>query len=492
MARIGPYISQHVPETYLPPPPLPVLDWADAVAALWVILLGLFITQQVLSTGFNHQQRKWLWVGFCLKCVGCLFLTALYYFHYSGGDMFRFHAHIDLLEDGFSLGWSVGWRLFFREAYIDVQDFIEFEPKNPYFKFSDLVEDSGSYSVIRWAYVLSFVCTKSIWALNMAFGLLAFWGSLLICRILTQLLPNGFKVFVISLFLLPTSWIWANGMIKEALMMAMLGGTIWGIHHLNATIDSIKSRQQNGLIIGFRLLGYGLVIGLCLAHLYVIKPYFAVALLPFVSIWMISQWIHSQQKALPALFKAHWGMFYWAILLFVAVGLFVLLQNSPYRLSAALNHAEANRQWSFVVGGLPNATNSGYDLAPQFNSWRNGLWSGFKAVIYGLYLPLEADFYFKRNPLVWFFIFESAFLVILSFYLLARINFWRVLNAFQQHPILFWLIGFSFCYALWLGLSVPFFGSLVRYRVMVVPFWMIGLWILNQITRLSSIQKPIQ
>jgi hypothetical protein len=484
LARIGPYISQHVPAHFLPPPPLPPLSWTDALAVLWVLVMGFIITRWLLRSYFEQPQQQWLLVGWGLKCLGSLLLTSLYYFHYAGGDMFRFHAHIDLLEDGFSRSWASGWQLMFREAYIDVQDFIEFEPKNPYFKFSDLVEDSGSYAVIRWGFILSFVCTKSIWALNMAFGLLAFWGSLLICQVLTRIAPNGFKVYYLMLFALPTSWIWANGMIKEALMTAFLGCTVWSIYQL------FPSQHINQLRTSYQLLGYISLLIVSLGQLYFIKPYFAVALLPFLSLWRLSQWLKERKTTFPAMIQRNWTPTYWAALACVAITLFVLLQFSPYQLSAVLEHAEANRQWSFVVGGMPNATNSGYDIQPQFDNWWNGTIRGFKAIVYGLYAPIDSAFLSKENPLVWFFVAESTLLAIFSMLLLFRTRLRFVLYVFQEQPLLFWLIGFSLCYALWLGISVPFYGSLVRYRVMVVPFWMIGLWLLSQTTRERYSKRP--
>lgn len=67
-----------------------------------------------------------------------------------------------------------------------------------------------------------------------------------------------------------------------------------------------------------------------------------------------------------------------------------------------------------------------------------------------------------------------------------RVRWRQALAVWLANPWLVGLFVFAIVYAAFLGLSVPYLGTLVRMRVYVLPIWLAGWVLLMQLSRQAT------
>jgi hypothetical protein len=74
---------------------------------------------------------------------------------------------------------------------------------------------------------------------------------------------------------------------------------------------------------------------------------------------------------------------------------------------------------------------------------------------------------------------ENLVLLIFTIYLLIKLRFYNLFRLMFRHRILFFTVYFSVFFAFSVGLTTSNFGSLVRYKIPAIPFFLISLLIIS-------------
>ncbi len=111
----------------------------------------------------------------------------------------------------------------------------------------------------------------------------------------------------------------------------------------------------------------------------------------------------------------------------------------------------------YSLGELDGTFNSMINLAPQ-------------AINVSLFRPYLWE---VRNPLMLLSALESTLLLFLCIYILFKKNL-KIFSAFSNFNVLFALI-FSISFAFAVGVSTFNFGTLVRYKIPLLPFFLIAI-----------------
>ena len=142
--------------------------------------------------------------------------------------------------------------------------------------------------------------------------------------------------------------------------------------------------------------------------------------------------------------------------------------NSKYSVGAIAQTAQSTAYDILYYTGKD--AGSGYSLGELDGSYGSMLRLAPQAVNVSLYRPYIWE---VNNPLMLLSGLESTILLIFTILILLRENF-RVFRALSQPDIIFSLV-FSITFAFAVGVSTYNFGSLVRYKIPLLPFFALAL-----------------
>ncbi|HNT71065.1 MAG TPA: hypothetical protein PKI83_05365, partial [Bacteroidales bacterium] len=199
-----------------------------------------------------------------------------------------------------------------------------------------------------------------------------------------------------------------------------------------------------------------------------IKPYVAVALLPSIVLLFSLSYIRQIRNRFIRYFVAPFGLllaFILSIVIYTSIG----SSLGPYgSIQSAIDKAYVTQQ-----DFLKNETYSAhkYDIG-EFEPTIPGIISKFpKAVFFGFFGPFiwQAD-----NLTMLLAALESLALLIIIIYLLYKIRWYFFKFIFQNDFLIFALV-FSLIFIFFVGLSSANYGSLSRYRIPALPFFLSSL-----------------
>lgn len=81
---------------------------------------------------------------------------------------------------------------------------------------------------------------------------------------------------------------------------------------------------------------------------------------------------------------------------------------------------------------------------------------------------------------------ESFSLMLFTLHVLFKLGMFRFLRLTLRHPIIMYSLTFSLIFALFVGATTLNFGSLVRYKIPCIPFYIIAMFLLLHHNRIDN------
>jgi len=296
--------------------------------------------------------------------------------------------------------------------------------------------------------LLSWVSFAGLWRLFLMF---------------TKLYKDISSRMAIMILFIPSVVFWGSGILKDTIT---LSASCWFIYSLyNSFI--IKNKRLRYLIILF-ISGY---------FIYAVKPYILFALLPGGIIWIVYDYIVKiknrffKYSFIPLVYLISIGGGY---LILKAIGEFeikdLIIEASIKQNDLKRSEYKGN---SFDIGSYSDI-NGAINIAPE-------------AIVAGLYRPFIWE---SKNGVMFLSGTENLVYLTLTFLILIRIRFLRLLRILFDNPLLLFCLSYSILFALILGLSTSNFGALVRFKIAFLPEFLISLIILNYYMKHRSATKP--
>jgi hypothetical protein len=257
----------------------------------------------------------------------------------------------------------------------------------------------------------------------------------------------------IAAFFIPSVFFWGSGLLKDTITLGCLGIATYQIFNIFMN----KSNSWQGWLL----------LLLSLYALYAIKIYILLTFLPAAILWIfISNLSNLRSLALQIM------LFPLVISVAISLSYFAMLKagedNEKYSLGSLAKTAQVTaydiRYWTGRDAG------SGYTLGELDGTFSSMLQLGPQAINVTLFRPYLWE---VSNSLMLLSALESFSLLCVCIYIFARLNF-RLIRLIADRDIFFTLI-FSLVFAFAVGVSTFNFGSLVRYKIPILPFFVVGL-----------------
>ncbi len=402
----------------------------------------------------DHMTKRYFIPGLLARFTGAITLGLIYQFYYSGGDTFTYHTHgSHWIWQAFINEPSLGFKILFQKAGQHQSDTFV------YTKHIWMFRDKASMVVVKIAAFFDLFTFNTYSATALFFAAFAFSGHWALFRGFQKLYPDQTKRLAFATLFIPSVVFWGSGILKDSITLAAL---CWMTYAMIRITIYNKFSLLNFIILFF-------MAWLILS----IKIYILLCFLAGVSVFLYSQYI-SKLKA--PLIKIMLGPILFII--FLGGGYLTLNKiaegDSRYALDKIGETAMVTAYDIRYGWGARNGDNSGYTLGDLDGSIGSMIKIAPQGAVVTLFRPWLWE---VKNPLMLLAALESLIFFILTFLIIIRHHF-KIFGPLNQ-PLILFCITFAILFAIAVGISTYNFGTLMRYKIPVMPFYAVLLVLMS-------------
>ncbi len=423
------------------------MELRDFIVTPIIIILIYVIAYIVRAKLTNEVTRRYFIPSLTVKLIGAIALGLLYQFYYDGGDTFVYHTHGSrVIWEAFVNSPSLGLKLLFSNG----------TPGPGMWESSEKIwhfHDQKSFFIIRIATIFDLLTFSSYSATAALFATLSFIGGWMTFLTFYKKYPDVHKALAYSCLFVPSIIFWGSGILKDTVTLAFLGIATYCIDRL-----FIERKPHLGFLI------------LLIISFYVIlsvKIYILMSFLIAAIFWIFSgSFFRIRSTILKLMLVPIIG----SLCLYVSyLGVKKIAEDDPlYSLEKLAETARVTaydiHYWTGKNAG------SGYTLGELDGSIGGILKLAPSAVNVSLFRPYIWE---ARNPLMLFSAVESLLTLLFTLYVIrkANVKFFKGLNS----PETIFCLTFALIFAFGVGVSTYNFGTLVRYKIPLLPYYFVSL-----------------
>lgn len=414
-----------------------------------VVLLVLYILAYVFRAFFvNDDIKKYFIPALSVKFFGAIALGMVYQFYYGGGDTINYWLHgSSWIWESFIESPSTGLEMIFGENTYNPETY-KYASKIWYFR------DDRSFFIVRIAAFFDIITFNTYSATALFFSAFSFLGSWKLFEVVQEKYPTKRKRIAIAILFIPSVIFWGSGILKDTVTFGSLTFIVFAF---------IRIIEQNRFHIK-----YFLIVFLFSWVILQIKVYILAALGSAIGVWVYLRIISRV--------RSHMVKISIAPLLLIAIGItsYSLLneigqRDRKYAIEnipkiAAVTSYDIRYGWGSRTGG-----DGGYDIGELDGTWWSMLRLFPSAVNVSLFRPYLWE---VKNPLMLLSALEA---ILVLFFTLTSIKNKTFSKVFKD-PFLIFCLSFSILFAFAVGVSTFNFGTLMRYKIPLMPFWGIVLF----------------
>jgi hypothetical protein len=407
--------------------------------------------------------RKYYLPAFTVKLVGAIALGFIYQFYYGGGrpsgDTFAYFDHASLIFKAFGDSPVTGLKLLFANGQFD----------NDTYRYASRMEwyhAPTEYFVVKAAAFFGLLSFNTYTVIALFFALFSFSGMWAMYLTFLKLYPRLHKEFAIAVFFLPSVFFWGSGILKDTLTIGALGWLFYGFYQ--GTIE--KKKIFTSLII-------------ILISAYVIKTvkvYVLLAFLPPAFLWIFAENSHRIRSA---------GMRLILTPLLIGIGALAAYfgatrlteGDTRYDLGNIGERTKINAEYLYSV--TVQQQGSAYSIGEFDGSIFSMIKVAPQAVVVSLFRPFLWE---ARNPVMLLSALEAFLFLYLTITLFYKTGFLKSIRFISLKPILTFCFIFALVLAFAVGTNSFNFGTLVRYKIPLMPFYLAALFIMQANVRTTK------
>jgi hypothetical protein len=426
------------------------VELRDLIVTPVIILMVYAVAYLVRSRFTDSITRVYFIPALTVKIVGAIALGLIYQFYYQGGDTYNYHTHGSRhIWEAFTESPAKGLQLLLNTGgnYSDV------------YKYASKIlfySDPQSYTIVKIAAYFDLITFSTYSSTAILFALVSFIGMWMFFLTFYEQYPHLHRWLAIASFFIPSVFFWGSGLLKDTITMGCLG---------IATYQCYRILIQKKF--GVRHI---VLLAISLYAMYTIKIYILLTFLPAAIVWIFLANLSAINSPVLKIMMAPF-----MVTAAVVLGYFAMLKagedSAKYSLSNVAKTAQITaydiRYYTgrdagsgYSLGELDGTIGSMVRLAPQ-------------AINVSLFRPYVWE---VKNPLMLLSALESMALLLLCVYIIFKKNV-QLFKGFSNPNVLFCLI-FSITFAFAVGVSTFNFGTLVRYKIPLLPFFLVALILL--------------
>lgn len=391
----------------------------------------------------NILYRRFLIRGFVVKMICTIFYCCIIYFYYEYGDSINYFKNVLFLRQQISEGNETLAVLFKEAGYM----------KETY-QISGTSTDGG-WLVERIALVLSWFSFSRFIVTSMLFATLAYAGMFRMFETFVTVMPGWQKKLAWVVLYFPSMAVYGSGILKDTVCLSALGWILYSSYFLFiARNPSLK---------------HWLILVFSIVLIYQVKIY-------IIAAFMVPYIVFLLMRAIRRIRSRYFRRIVMPVLLGAVVFGYIVYSEEIDQLLGSyaiekLFDSVKEQQQSYILAGDAEA-GSVYSLGnfePTLSGFVKQMPAGINATLFRPYV------WETRNVLMAFPAIESLAILLVTLLVLWKAGLVRFFRTIFNDPLIFLCIFYSLLFAAIVGISTLNFGTLARYRIPVIPFYLAGL-----------------
>jgi hypothetical protein len=391
--------------------------------------------------------RKYFFTAFFLHMFGAVAYAMLVQYYYGYGDSFVFYYGGDflsskLLEDAGNL------RYFFKPA-TEVQSWFDFEVDNV--GYSGYFGITSNLFIMKISALVSFLSFNKYLIITLFFGFFSFaglWRLFLVFKDINQ--GKQLKIMAWAVLYMPSVWFWGSGLIKDSVCIGSVG---FIIHFLYKLLIKKEINLKN--LFGLVILTY-VVLN--------IKSYIIIILAISLSTFIFYKFVSPFKNVIIRTFVI--------VIFLMGVTILALVTNFDTQLEILAEESKVqvdayqrNYQEVMADGEQSRAILEASQIDPTVKGL---LLHSPVAVFKCLFRPFLWE---SRTIFILFSSLEATFLLFCTLYLLYKFKFLGFFIEIFTNPFVLFSFMMSILFALIIGFTTYNFGTMARYKIILLPFY---------------------
>ncbi len=428
------------------------MGFLDIILFPLYVLLFHFIFSQYRKTFTDPILIRYHIIGFWIKVLGTLAFTIFNLYLSQGDSYLLYHTEGTNMKD--LILKDPHYLKFLYESGKDFdQSLLKNELNRGYFN------EENNYMVARLAAIFSFFTFNRYLLNNLFFSMLSFTGIWCLFKFFYGLYPHLYKQIAIAVLFLPNFVFWSSGVLKDPVCIGALGWITYALYEVLVK----KKRLFRNTIILF-IAGYFLAI---------LKLYILISYVPIFFLFIVLKNISFVNNK------------------FLRILLVPLLLALSVIGFLAISNKMAEEMDKFAIGELANnmtKTQNAYSAVLEGNDSQFSLGVEFDGSPVSLLKMAPAAIIASLfRPFVWevkkisqlLSAFESLGLLLFTFFTIWKTGIRFFFRNIIKDPAILYCFLFAILFALFVGATTPNFGTLVRYKIPCMPFYVMAIFLIR-------------
>ena len=410
----------------------------------------------------QYPEFKYYFPGLIVKVIGAISVSMVYIAYYGGGDTTNYYIDA-ICWNRLMFSNPAGFYTVFTEG-TNINNYFYFTPETGYPIYW---RGGGTILVVRFAFLVTLISFQSFLVATILFAWFSYMGVWRLYKVFLSEFPMLSREMAIAILFIPSVFFWGSGMLKDTVTFSAAGFFTFNFYML-----FIKRKQIFYHAIGLVISAYVIL---------QIKPYILFGFLPGCLLWLTNNIITRFGGSLTRAVAT--PVF---ILIAATTGYFLLNnlsdQLGDYSLERVLDKAvvtQSDLKADYYHGNF-------FDLGDIEPTIPSMLSKAHLAINAALFRPWLWE---CKNPVMYLSGIENFILLIFTIIILIRLKIIGIFKYFIKHHLLTFALVFSLFFAFSVGISTPNFGSMVRYRIPILPFFVASLFIIRYYHNLEVAQR---
>jgi hypothetical protein len=430
-----------------------ILSIVDIIVPFFLVVVIFFVSKYIQNNKIvDNPSYKYYVSGLMVKLFGGIAVCLVYIFYYGGGDTINYYNDARCVVGVFLSNPINGINILLHGINSVTWSYFDYDTWWPVY-----VNDLQAFTVVRIAWLFVLVTFKSYIGTTMLLAWISFFPIWRMYQIFIIEFPKLQRQFAIAILFIPSVFFWGSGLLKDTVTFSAVALFTSSLYLVLVMKERILLNVIYLIIASFILIS--------------IKPYILFALLPGSVLWLSGIFLSSVEN--PLLRKYLVPVLSSVAVVSVIFGLRMLGGSlGDYSVDKVLNKAvvtQSDLKSEHYQG-------SSFDIG-EFDPTIQGVLS--KAPV-AINAALFRPYLWESNNIAMLISgIENLILLLATIYLIIKLRVFNLFRLILQHRMLFFTVTFSLFFSFSVGLTTSNFGSLVRYKIPAIPFYLASLFIIK-------------
>ncbi len=320
------------------------------------------------------------------------------------------------------------------------------------------LKGENNYMIVRITAILSFFSFQKYLILNLFFSMLSFSGVWRLYRFFYEQYPHLHKQLAIAILYLPTFVFWSSGILKDPICTGALG---WVTYAMYEAFYKKKDLLKNMVIL------------FCAGYLlYVIKVYILISYVPFFLLFLVLKNVN--------LIKSRFLRVTFVLgLIFLAMTMFTTVMQQLAGTLGAYGGNDVTKNISIYQKAYAEQEDVGsaFSLGVEYDGSVSSLIKiAPAAIIATLYRPFLWE---SKKISTLLSSIESMVIMFFTLSVFYKAGPKKFIRPILKDPTVMYCLLFALLFALFVGATTANFGTLVRYKIPCMPFYIIAIFLIQ-------------